>query len=204
MYRGLLPVPATQDQPAPNRVNSLRLPPVSGTWFAEFTSFSQAAMTANRLYYMPVLLAAPTAIDRIAMIVATAQAGALAKVGVYSANPVSRLPQNFIAENNADLDLSSTGQKDGIFGVNPVLPAGLSWLAVVSNNSVVQARSTAAELAAFCFRNSINIGSTRLGITQMNLGETVTYSSGNQFFPMVANATVAEFANAPVLAARAY
>jgi hypothetical protein len=181
-----------------------RLSTINGKYFGEFASFSQGALTANRIYYIPLIVPNSTTVDQLSIWVATSDAAALLKMGIYSPHSTTRLPNSKVVENTADLSGASTGRKDAVFGSNPTLAAGLHWLALASNSSTVQVRIAAANfLPPFCFQNSIDIGIDAAEMNTISIVETFTYASGSAFLPATATPTVALFGQNPVALARA-
>jgi hypothetical protein len=184
--------------------DNLRLPPRSGNWFGEFTSFDQGAMTANQLLYVPLICPVPTVIDRLSMFVATSVAGGLVKVGLFGPHSTTRLPDARIAECATDLDASTTGRKDATFSANPTVPAGLSYMGIAFNNSTIQSRIvTAGHLPSFLLQNSVDIGIGNAEMNVLNIGQSLTYVSGSAFFPANATPVVAIFGQTPIVLARA-
>jgi hypothetical protein len=184
--------------------DNIRLPPRSGNWFGEFTSFDQGAMSANQILYVPLICSVPTVIDRLAMFVAAAVAGGLVKVGLFRPHSTTRLPDARIAECATDLDASTTGRKDATFSANPTVPAGLSYMGIAFNNSTIQSRIvTAGHLPSFCLQNSIDIGIGNAEMNVLSIGQTLTYVSGSPFFPANATPTVTIFGQTPIVLARA-
>jgi len=184
--------------------SNLRLPPRSGNWFGEFTSWSQGALAANTLRYVPLICSQPTVLDRVSMFVGTGTAGGLIKVGLYAPHSTTRLPNARLAECAADLDASTSGRKDGTFGSNPTAPAGLSWICIAANNSSITSHLVESGfLPSFCLQNSIDIGIANSAISTISIGENLTYVSGSAFLPATASPSVAVFGQTPIGVARA-
>lgn len=184
--------------------DNLRLPPRSGNWLGEFTSWSQGALTANTLRYVPLICSVPTVLDRVSMFVGTGTAGGLIKVGLYAPHATTRLPNSRLAECAADLDASTSGRKDGTFGSNPTAPAGLSWICIAANNSSITSHLVESGfLPSFCLQNSIDIGIANSAISTISIGENLTYVSGSAFLPATASPSVAVFGQTPIGVARA-
>lgn len=88
--------------------------------------------TANRLYYVPLLLATPREVDAIVFRISAGAASTTAKAGLYAAGvdgkPGARLAQS------ASIDTSAGGKMSGTF-TSKRYPPGLYYLAVASGGA---------------------------------------------------------------------
>lgn len=94
--------------------------------------------TADRLYYEPVSFFYPRIIGKLSLIVTTANSGAQVKAGIYDAT-YDGLPGNRLAQ--VTFDCSTTGTKVVSLGGNLLLPAGVYFVGIASDDATtVQAR----------------------------------------------------------------
>lgn len=108
------------------------------------SSAGSLAVTANRLYYVPLLLTTPREVDAIVFRVSVGAGSTTAKAGLYASDingkPGSRLAQS------ASIDTSSAARKDGTF-TQRRFPPGLYYLAVASSGAPTLNSVTGASIA---------------------------------------------------------
>lgn len=118
-----------------NRLSTFRRPAIrTGQYYDATTAHSgvaatASAMTANRLYAIPIFLEKPTPIDRIALNVTVGAAGNL-RFGAYRALAKSFAPGSLIIDAG---EVTAVGAALKQATTVAVLPAGFSWLTVVSD-----------------------------------------------------------------------
>ena len=118
-----------------NRIKLISRPVVrSGQYYDASTAHGGAAatasaITAGRLYAVPIFLERPTPIDRIALNVTVGAAGNL-RFGAYRALAKSFAPGALIVDAG---EVTAVGAALKQATLSAVLPAGFSWLAVVSD-----------------------------------------------------------------------
>lgn len=119
---------------ASSRVLSPYMPSSAGTLVA----------TANRCYYVPLLLATPREVDAVVFRVSSGAASTTAKAGLYAAGidgkPGARLAQS------GSIDTSGPGKMSGTF-TSKRYPPGLYYLAVASSGTPTLNSVTGASIA---------------------------------------------------------
>jgi len=122
----------------------LQLPFVSSRYYAGITTALGAAygLTANRLYAAPFLVHRQTAFDRIAVNVATADAGKSVRLGIYDDS--SGLPGALKLDAGA-VSVGATGE--AFITISQTLPPAWYWLALASESGVAQIDSSLAPAA---------------------------------------------------------
>lgn len=100
--------------------------------------------TANRLYYVPLLLGTPREVDAIVFRISSGAASTTAKAGLYASDvngkPAARLAQS------GSIDTSAAGKKDATFTAKRY-PPGLYYLAVASSGAPTLNSSAGANTA---------------------------------------------------------
>lgn len=97
------------------------------------TALTTAALTANVLYAMPLVLDRQTTLNAIQINVTTSRAASSIRVGVYSDNG-NLNPANLIIDAGSQASIS-TGIKSFATGIPITLDAGVYWLVCVSNSN---------------------------------------------------------------------
>ena len=110
-------------------VNTPPLLTPTGSWYSgsyNGTSIASPQAAANRVTMWPVYFARPRSIDRMAVMVGIASAGATARFGIWQADPTTFYPAAPVADSGV-VDVSTTGTKEITLPSTLVLH-GLYWL----------------------------------------------------------------------------
>ena len=112
------------------------LPTRSSGWLATGSGQTSAAImsVSGRIFYVPIIIPSPCTIDRIGIHVQTGAASTNAQLGIYGST-ATRLPGTKIADCASAISTATAGRLEGTFTVNPVLEAGLYWLAWQSDST---------------------------------------------------------------------
>jgi hypothetical protein len=109
---------------------NLLVDPVPDLWFSQIVTGGRddtnAARALNRMEYVPTVVSKSISVDRIAVNVSVAEAGATPRLGIYGRSATNR-PGSLILDCGT-VDASTTGTK--IITINTTIPAGLFFLAV--------------------------------------------------------------------------
>lgn len=97
------------------------------------TALTTAALTANVLYAMPLVLERRTTLNAIQINVTTSRASSNIRVGIYSDNG-NLNPANLIIDVGSQAS-TTTGIKTYTTGIPITLDAGVYWLVCVSNSN---------------------------------------------------------------------
>lgn len=117
---------------------------LTGVTIANYTGasgFGTAALAANRLYFMPLLIPSrKPAIDQIMFeVTATAAGSASARIGIYSATSQTNwMPSGAPLDDSGDIAIGVTGGSTGVktFSVTRSLNPGIMhWLAIGSDST---------------------------------------------------------------------
>lgn len=90
------------------------------------------AQEAHILFAIPLVIPRNLTVDRIALNIATAVAGGLARIGIYSDSSLTPGAQ---LNAGGEIDCSTTGFKE--VTISQALSKGLLWLAYVCNNATI-------------------------------------------------------------------
>lgn len=112
--------------------------PRSQTWFVPLGTPTTLTMWTGRIYYLPMILLRPQAVDRIGIVVTSAAGGeSVIRLGIYQeGNRVvgsgSTAPLMTLLVDAGLVDATTTGIKEILFEEPIELNAGVYWLAAVS------------------------------------------------------------------------
>lgn len=112
--------------------------PRSRTWFVPLGTPTTLTMFTGRIYYLPMILLRPQAVDRIGIVVTSAAGGeSVIRLGIYrEGNRVigssSDAPPMTLLVDAGLVDATTTGIKEILFEEPIELNAGVYWLAAVS------------------------------------------------------------------------
>jgi hypothetical protein len=141
--------------------------PLPGLWFTQTYTASRSdnqARDLNDLVYAPTIVSKTITVDRVAVRVATAEAGATPRIGIYARDANNR-PGDLILDCGT-VDASTTGVKE--ITVSATIPAGLFFMAVAFQGASSALRLTHINLggnivkghstdAARAMANAINL-----------------------------------------------
>lgn len=92
--------------------------------------FVNTAMVANRLYAMPFIVVRDLTVDRIALQVRVADAGKVARTGIYN-NGTNLAPGTLIANSGGEVSVNAVAIVSTVINIS--FTKGIYWLAVVSD-----------------------------------------------------------------------
>lgn len=125
------------------------------------------ALVANRLQYMPIILAEPVTLTDIAFEVTAGVASSLVRCGIYTAD-TDWVPTSLVSGTDAaEYDCSTNGEK-GTSGLSIVLAAGRYYLSILSNVNPPTVRLIRGVLPGLLFQSawSANVYTANLFASQ--------------------------------------
>jgi hypothetical protein len=132
--------------------------PLPGLWFAQLNTQARAenvAFSLDDMILSPTIVNKSITVDRVGIRIATAEAGATPRIGIYGRNSNNR-PGDLILDCGT-IDASTTGNKD--ITVSATIPAGLFFLAVAFQGASSALRISASNTDGGVIKtHSPNIG----------------------------------------------
>lgn len=153
------------------------------------TALTTLAITANRIYWIPLAVPNQQNITGLRLSVTTALAGATAQIGIYSNTIVAGddIPNQLLTA-VTNLDLGTTGDKTGSINHN-LNPGTLYWIAVVATGGATLRALAVGSIQTILGRQVNNTGAiTHLfsnGSSLPSNAPTSGYSSGTGSLPAI-------------------
>jgi len=186
-------------------------PVISQRWVGpRCFSFANSAVAADTLYAHPFIPSETFTCDQAAIRVTTGSAGS-AKIGIYTSDDLTGVPDVLVAEVNADLDTTSTATLAAGFDVSPVLtrgrlyflatcfsatPSPVCWNHAIAQNGGYVWINSAPNASAWLSNGNIPSRVTRTA--------ALTYVASSAFFPATFGASTEGSGSpgAPIVALR--
>jgi hypothetical protein len=139
--------------------------PVSGQYYGpRGTTVTIRTLVAGLLEFVPLPIAVPMSVDRLAVEVTTSNAGGNLRMGLYLADPLTGLPKTLLLDAGVNV-LSATGARE--LTISQTLPQGLYWIACLAESSLGATRAISVGLAdnMLGWQNATSAGAINVGLT---------------------------------------